>query len=207
MRTNIIKLLFLWIILIAFPSYGSAYVVGREDVDTRFWSSGLEYSDNYLFTYKNNGTAGLVVNRDLLGDGDNRFALPMTNGLSFYDENIDEIRTGSIYGAGSGVVLFGGVVAAPFIASAATTAYYATSAGIMTVATAANNTYYKAGAAMERFAYNYPKINYVVSEAADAVWNYTVAPLGEAPSGIGSTLGTGAAVIKEYGHPLINREK
>ncbi len=142
MRTNIIKLLFLWIILIAFPSYGSAYVVGRDDVDTRFFSTGLQDSGDYLFTYKSNGTARLVVNRDLLGDGsgpDNRFALPMTNGLSFYDANIDEIRTGSIYGAASGAVLFGGVVAAPFIASAATTAYYATGVTFYAATQAVNN--------------------------------------------------------------------
>ncbi len=40
------------------------YVVGREDVNTRFWSSGLENSDNYLFTYENNGTAATITSRE-----------------------------------------------------------------------------------------------------------------------------------------------
>ncbi len=61
------------------------------------------------------------------------------NKIETYDENIDEIRTGSIYGAGSGVVLFGGVVAAPFIASAATTAYYATGVTFYAATQAVNN--------------------------------------------------------------------
>ncbi|HOW16755.1 MAG TPA: hypothetical protein PK443_03500, partial [bacterium] len=135
------------------------YVAGREAVDTRFWSSGLEDTGNYLFTYDNNGAAALVVNRELLGSGsglDNRHGLPMNNGLSFYDANIDEIRTGSIYGAATGAAVFGGVVFAPTIASLATSAYYATSTGVVTVATVANNTYYKAGAAVERLSYDYP---------------------------------------------------
>jgi len=128
-RVRIINLLFIVGNAFLDSINDGLYVAGREAVDTRFWSSGLEDTGNYLFTYDNNGAAALVVNRELLGSGsglDNRYGLPMNSGLSFYDANIDEIRTGSIYGAAAGTAVFGGVVFAPTIASLATSAYYAT---------------------------------------------------------------------------------
>lgn len=180
------------------------YIAGKNDV--AFNGSASLNSLDYNFTYGNNGTASSITRRDTNDDPID--SIPAVREMYYSDPKFrDSYEKGSTNGAITGAAIVGGVVFWPQIVSAATTAYYTTSTGVVTVATVANNAYYNAGAAMERFAYNYPKINYVISETANAVWNYTIAPLGEAPTGIGATIGTGAAVIKEHGHPLINREK
>ncbi len=40
------------------------YIAGRDDVNTRFWSTGLEDSGEYLFAYNNNGRAASITYRE-----------------------------------------------------------------------------------------------------------------------------------------------
>lgn len=65
------------------------YVVGREDVNTRFWSSGLENSGDYLFTYGNNNAAASITNRDnYLETPFDMFSLGMgINSIRSWDSN------------------------------------------------------------------------------------------------------------------------